>query len=94
MAISIRANEEQERRYREYAAQHGMSVSEFMRKCADDVIAQAQRVLQQAEEQRRHEQEVADFKRRFDAFLQTAEAVPSRDLTDEELAELRVARHA
>lgn len=94
MAISIRANAEQERLYREYAAQHGMSVSEFMRKCADDVIAQAQMVIQLAEEQRRHEQEAADFKRRFDAFLQTAKAVPSRNLTDEELAEMRIARHA
>lgn len=91
--ISVRVSAEQEQRYREFAKSRGITVSEFMRQCADDVIAQAEAILKEAEEERRHAQEVADFKRRFNAFLEELHSTPAKDLTDEELAEMRMARY-
>ena len=92
--ISVRTSAEQEQKYREFAKSRGLTVSEFMRQCADEAIAQAEAILREAEEERRHAEEVEDFKRRFDAFLESLHNVPNRNLTDEELAQMRIARYA
>ena len=92
--ISVRVSAEQEQKYREFAKSRGLTVSEFMRRCADEAIAQAEVILREADEERRHAEEVADLKRRFDAFLDNLHSSPIKDLTDEELTEMRMARYA
>ena len=94
MMISVRVSEAQEQKYRAYAQSRGLTVSEFMRQCADETIAQAEEILKQVEEERRHAEEVEDFRRRFNAFLEELHSKPIKNLTDEEIAELRVARYA
>lgn len=93
MVISIRVSEEKEAQYKRFAAENGMTVSEFMRKCADDVIAQAQAVLDEAEERRRHEERVADFTRRFEEFRRECDAIPTKELTDDDLYRMRLERY-
>lgn len=92
--ISVRTSAEQEQKYREFAKSRGLTVSEFMRRCADEAIAQAEAILREADEERRHAEEVADFVRRFTAFKASLANVPNRNLSDEELVELMVASHA
>ena len=94
VVISVRVAPEQEQKYREYAKSQGLTVSEFMRRCADDVIAQAEDLLRKAEEDRKHAEEVADFMRRFNAYLDDIHRMPIRQLTDEEIDALRLARYA
>lgn len=94
MVVSIRVSEEQEQKYRRFAEQQGLTISEFMRRCADDAIAQAEEVLRKADEERKHAEEVADFRARFEAFLEVARQTPTKELSEEDIAALRIARYA
>ena len=94
MVISVRVSPNQEQKYREYAASQGLSVSEFMRQSADAVIAQAEAILRQADEERRHREEVEDWKRRFNAYLEEIHRIPNRNITDEEIDAMRLERYA
>ena len=94
MTISVRASAEQERKYREFAASRGITVSEFLRKSADAAIAQAEEILRQADEERRHKAEVDDWKRRFNAYLDHLHSLPVKQYSDEELDAMRLERYA
>lgn len=94
MVISVRVSPEQERKYREFAALQGLSVSEFVRKSADAAIAQAEEILRKADEERRHREEVDDFKQRFNAYLDHLHSLPLKQYTDEELDAMRSERYA
>ena len=94
MVISIRVDEEREQKYREFAAREGLTVSEFMRRAADEVIAQAEELLRKADEERRHAEEVEDFKRRLAEYKQSLVEMGVRQYTDEELDEIRLAQYA
>ena len=92
--ISVRASAEQERKYREFAASRGITVSEFLRQSADAAIAQAEEILRQADEERRHAEEVADFMRRFAAYKQSLVDLGVRQYSDEEIEAMRLEQYA
>ena len=94
MTISVRATEEQERKYREFAASQGITVSEFLRRSADAAIAQAEEILRKADEERKHRAEVEEWKQRFNAYLEHLHSLPMKQYTDEELDAMRVERYA
>ena len=94
MTISVRASAEQERKYREFAASRGITVSEFLRQSADAAIAQAEEILRQADEERRHKEEVEDWKRRFNEYLEQTRAMGLPNYTDEEIEAMRLERYA
>ena len=94
MVISIRVSPEQEQKYRDFAAAQGLSVSEFVRRSADAAIARAEEILRQADEERRHREEVEDFKHKFNAYLDHLHSLPLTQYTDEELDAMRLERYA
>ena len=94
MVISIRVSPEQEQKYRDFAAAQGLTVSEFVRRSADAAIARAEEILRQADEERRHREEVEDWKRRFAEYKQRIEALNLGQITDEEIEAMRLEQYA
>jgi len=93
MVVSIRVSPKQEELYRQYAEERGMTISEFMRKCADDVVAQAQAIIDEATEQDEHAKRLADFEHCFTAFVKLRDATPLMDCSEEEIHQARLASY-
>jgi len=84
MNVSIELNPELEQKYRDYAASQGMTVSQFVCKAADDVIAQAG-------QERQHRQEVEEFKQRIQALRAEFLATKPK-ATEEDIERMRLER--